>query len=59
MKATKYTMTITVEVLSLDSVSALLSHIRDEIDNEVIQGKLTMSDGDTVAWQVETDDVLF
>lgn len=50
MKATKYTLTITIEVLSLDSVPGLLRKVEGELDEEVVSGSATMEDGDSVEW---------
>lgn len=50
MKATKITMTLKVEVLSMDSIPALLCDVTNEIHRETVSGSLTKDDGDTVSW---------
>lgn len=50
MKADKFTVSITVEVLSLDVVSSMLLKVIQEIKNEHIDGRLSAEDGDAVQW---------
>jgi len=50
MKANKITMTLKVEVLSMDSIPALLCDVANEIHQETVAGRLTKEDGDTVSW---------
>lgn len=52
MKATKYLVTVQVEVLSLDAVPGLLNAAREQMEHEFTEGKLEADDGDTVAWNV-------
>lgn len=59
MKATKTTMTITIEVLSVDSIPALLSDVAERVRAEFPNGSLTACDGDHVEWKVEQKDVKF
>lgn len=59
MKANKVTLTITVEVLSIDAAPSLLSKIIGEIDNEFINGHLVADDGDTVTWTTQFEQVSF
>lgn len=51
MKATKITMTLRVEVLSMDSIPALLCDAANEIHQETVSGRLTKDDGDTISWE--------
>lgn len=50
MKANKITMALKVEVLSMDSIPALLCDVANEIHQETVAGRLTKEDGDTVSW---------
>ena len=58
MKATKYTVTIVLEALSLDCVNGLVSQALLQMDSEVVNGRLSHDDGDSVSWDVETKDVV-
>jgi hypothetical protein len=55
MKATKYTMSITVEVLSIDSINGLLTTLQEELHGEFTRGSLTADDGDTITWTVNQE----
>lgn len=57
MKATKITMTLKVEVLSMDSIPALLCDVANEIHQETVSGVLTKEDGDTVSWEFKRTSV--
>jgi len=59
MKAIKYTMTINVEVLSVDIIPGLLAEVGDHIRNEFITGQLVADDGDSVAWDMQSKPVDF
>lgn len=59
MDATKYTVTITVQVLDLLSVAALVEDALTHIESEVDGGSLHMNDGDAVSWEIETEGVVF
>jgi hypothetical protein len=59
VKATKTTMTIKVEVLSLDSIPALLMEVAERVRHEFPNGSLTACDGDQVAWTAEQKEVEF
>uniref|UniRef100_A0A6M3JPU0 Uncharacterized protein n=1 Tax=viral metagenome TaxID=1070528 RepID=A0A6M3JPU0_9ZZZZ len=50
MIAEKITITITAEVLSIDSIQALLLKVYAALENEIIEGNLRAEDGDTVSW---------
>jgi len=59
MRAEKVTVTLQIDVLSIDSVPALLyeaaEHIRSEIEHAII----TKSDGDTIDWDISRKPVEF
>jgi len=71
MKATKTTMTIyrkvcvakkitiIVEVLSVDSIPALLLEVSEHIRSEFPNGSLTSCDGDYVEWEIKQEEVMF
>lgn len=50
MKATKHTLTLTVEVLHIDCIPALLTEAAENIGRENTNGELVKDDGDTVKW---------
>ena len=53
MKTQKITMTITIEVLSKDSVRPLLGEVADNLQAETNQGMLQKDDGDKVSWKID------
>jgi hypothetical protein len=59
MKATKYTVTIELEVLSMDVVRTQLIQVLDAFSNEHINGYLSSEDGDNVAWSTHAEEVEF
>jgi len=59
MKATKFTVTVTVEVLSMDCIHALLMEANANIMNEFTNGSVTADDGDTVTWVTHKKEVEF
>jgi hypothetical protein len=59
LKATKTTMTVTVEVLSIDSIPALLANVSQRVCSEFPNGSLTACDGDHVEWKAEQKEVEF
>lgn len=62
MKTIKYTVTVQIEVLDMDSVTALLDEAKQLIgvvNNDIHNGKLTHNDGDTVQWNTEVKEVEF
>ncbi len=59
MKATKYTVTIVIEVLSLDSVEGMLPLAAAQIGNEVTTGVLRHDDGDEIRWDYTSKAVEF
>ena len=59
MQANKYTVTVEVEVLSLDSVPGLLSEVARIMDGENRSGSLLKEDGDFVKWGAKSERVDF
>ena len=59
MKALKYTMTIKVEVLSIDAIPGIISEAMAQLDKEFKDGKLVADDGDMVEWTTEQESVEF
>lgn len=59
MKANKFTVTVVVEVLSLDAVRGQLAKVASEIDNEHIAGLLCAEDGDVAEWTTAIKPVEF
>ena len=59
MKATKYIFTVKTETLSIDSVPALLLEAERSIFGESTSGHLVKDDGDTVEWNVKSQNVEF
>ena len=59
MKATKYTVTIKIEVLSMYSVAGLLAEVNECIEKESQKGLIMKDDGDEVTWDTETNAVEF
>ena len=59
MKALKYTMTIKVEVLSIDAIPGIISEAMAQLDKEFKDGKLVADDGDMVEWNTEQERVEF
>jgi hypothetical protein len=57
MKAKKYTITITVEVLDPAAAFPMFAKAQGLIDNECQNGHLSMDDGDCVTWKSESKDV--
>lgn len=51
MKAHKVTVKIKIEVLSVDCVPAILQACSNQIQQEAVNGKLVMDDGDTIKWK--------
>lgn len=59
MQATKFTVTVEIEVLSLDVVPGLLHEVAGIIINENRTGSLLKEDGDFVKWGTKSDRVDF
>ena len=59
MQATKFTVTIEVEVLSLDAVPALVVEVAAIMRGENRSGSLLKEDGDFVKWGTKGDRVDF
>lgn len=53
MQAEKITLTIKIEVLSLDSIAGILQEVIGNIENEKTAGTLRWNDGDEVVWGTE------
>ena len=53
MEATKYEVTIKMEVASLGVISSLLSDIQGILCSEFAEGSITTIDGDSVRWDVK------
>ena len=54
MHATKYTVTIEVELLSLDALPGILYEVVELITNENRTGSLLKEDGDMVKWRTRS-----
>ena len=50
MQIQKITITITVEVLSIDAAPAILAEVGCAIDNETTAGQIQKADGDCATW---------
>ena len=59
MQATKFTVTIEIEVLSLDVVPGLLSEAASVMANENRTGSLLKEDGDFVKWGTKSERIDF
>ena len=59
MQATKYTVTVEVEVLSLDAVPALLEEVASIMQRENQSGSLLKEDGDFIKWGTKGERVDF
>jgi len=59
MQANKFTVTIQIEVLSLDVVPGMLQEVTEIISNENRTGSLLKEDGDFVKWGTKSERVDF
>lgn len=59
MMANKVTVTITLEALSIDVLSGMLSKVVENISNEFESGELRAQDGDVIYWATERTTVEF
>ena len=59
MKAIKHVLTVTFEVLDIDTIPGLMDRARFQIAGEFTKGDLTASDGDSVKWDYEVKEVEF
>ena len=59
MKATKATLDIQVQSLSVDAMACLVNKVMKLIDGETRSGTLEMDDGDCVSWEISTEKVEF
>ena len=57
MKANKVVVTIKVESLSIDVLPSLLMEVINQVKSEYENGKLEASDGDSVEWKTERNEV--
>jgi len=59
MQANKFTVTIEVEVLSLDVVPGLIAEVANIMRDENRSGSLLKEDGDCVKWSSKSERVDF
>ena len=59
MEATKFRLTVVVEVLSQDAIPALLLETVSHLQEESVEGTLVKADGDCVKWGITSDRVSF
>ena len=59
MKANKVTVTITMKALSIDVLPAMVSRVLVQVDSEIENGELSLSDGDFIKWETKREKVEF
>lgn len=59
MKASKFTVKIETEVLSMDSLPGMFARLVAQIESEVENGEMGLSDGDFIKWQIKRENVEF
>jgi len=59
MQADKFTVTIKVEVLSIDVVPGLLIEVAKIMEDENKAGYLSKEDGDSIKWETVSEKVNF
>lgn len=59
MKATKTTVRIRLESLSIDTVAGMLADIAEQISNGAEHGSITFDDGDNMDWEITRIPVTF
>lgn len=59
MQATKYTVTIKIEVLSTAVVPGITGQMLAQYRDEMINGKLIADDGDSIEWKTKAEGVEF
>tara|TARA_R110000772_G_scaffold190788_1_gene301605 strand:+ start:734 stop:913 length:180 start_codon:yes stop_codon:yes gene_type:complete len=59
MQGTKFTVTVEIEVLSLDVVPSILHEVTENIRAENRSGSLLKEDGDHIKWGVKSERVDF
>ncbi len=59
MKAEKVTVTIEMESLSIDTLSAMLCSVMEQVEKEAENGELKMQDGDCIKWKTTRKAVEF
>jgi len=52
MNAEKVTCSIVVETLHIDSLRVKILEAAQQIEAEILNGRLTSEDGDTVSWNI-------
>tara|TARA_R110000772_G_scaffold17946_3_gene50038 strand:+ start:175260 stop:175439 length:180 start_codon:yes stop_codon:yes gene_type:complete len=57
MEATKITLKIELECLSMDTIRGLLLSAVDDMDKERINGSFSHDDGDNIKWELKTEKV--
>ena len=57
MEATKHTLKVEIEVLDLNSISALLGEMFSAWTDENHSGHLIKSDGDNCVWYIDTKEI--
>lgn len=58
MKATKYTLSVEIEVLDIDVLPGMLQTLQCNINQDITSGLLQFVDGDSVAWELEATEVI-
>ena len=59
MQANKFTVTVEIEVLSMDAVPALLTEVAQMMSVENRTGSLLKEDGDFIKWGTKSERVDF
>lgn len=59
MKATKVTVSIRAEVLSIDALPSLIAEMSELVRREAERGLVRMADGDQIEWVTERIEVEF
>ena len=59
MQAIKFTVSVKIEVLSMESVPNLLTKASERISDECPKGQLSFEDGDCIEWETQSAHVNF
>ena len=59
MRTLKYTVSITVEVLSLKAAPTIISTVASAMSEEIPSGEITFTAGETACWSVKSEPVSF
>ena len=59
MRATKYTLSITLEALSKDCFPGMLSDVQDALARGIVTFKVRHDDGDYIAYDTQKQQVSF